>query len=398
MKLPTRALLGIGVAALCGAVWAQACSADSGGSGEASTTSTQGQGGSAGMGFTGSAGSGATGFGGGCAEATSEAMQGMLPADIIIAVDNSGSMDEEAEEVQASMNDFASIIIGSGIDAHIVMISADWTHDSGICVPAPLGSGSCPDDDNLPIYRHVVQEVASTNSLQLILSTYDLWKDALRPGASKTVAVVSDDNSDLPAAAFTPQLIALDPSFAGYKFDGIVAPYEIANPLLCITCTLPCTQCDPCCGPSDDPFPPCVDLPADKGEVYLELIGQTGGVFGDLCLQDFVPVFEDMATAVIGTAQIACVYDIPDPGDGGVIDPDKVNVEFQPNPNAPAEPIYNVPGGAADCGPQGGWYYDDPDAPTQIIFCPATCDLVQASIDGRVTLIFGCETQVVPPT
>lgn len=382
-----------GIVLLCIGL-AQACSAGGSSSDDDDGSGASGVGG---LGFGGSAGSGAN-VGGGCAESVSEAMEGMLPADIIIAVDNSGSMEEEASEVQASMNDFASIITASNIDAHIVMISATSEHQSGICVPVPLGSGSCPADDNLPVYRHVQQEVASSNSLELILSTYDQWKDALRPGASRTIAVITDDNSAMSASAFTTALLQLDPSFQGFKFDAIVAPYELTLPFVCINCTqADCHLCDPCCGPNSDPFPACIDLPAEEGTVYKDLVQQTAGVLGDLCTQDFQPVFQDMATAVVGTAQIACVYDIPDPGGGQTIDVNRVNVDFVPSEGAPAETIFHVPGGKADCGPNGGWYYDDPANPTQIIFCDATCAKVQASAAGRVTVTFGCETIIAPP-
>ena len=38
----------------------------------------------------------------------------------------------------------------------------------------------------------------------------------------------------------------------------------------------------------------------------------------------------------------------------------------------------------------------DPVNPTQILFCPATCDYVQMSTEGKVTVKFGCETLVGP--
>lgn len=391
MQGMTRVVIGAGVLGALAFGMSQACSAGGAGADDDDGAGNAGQGG---LGFTGSTTD--TGFGGGCAEQVSEAVEGLLPADIIVAVDNSGSMEEEALEVQASMNDFAAIITGSNIDAHIVMISADSSHDAGICVPAPLGSGSCPDDDNLPIYRHLPQVVQSTDSLELILSTYDHWKDSLRPGASRTIAVISDDNSALDAASFTQQLLALDASFQGFKFDAIVAPYEV-GPFVCLNCPAPCDSCDPCCGANADPFPACIDLPAEEGTVYKLLVSQTGGVLGDLCVQNFQPVFQDMATAVVGSAQIACVYDIPDPGGGQEIDEDLVNVEFTPGQGAAEELIYHVPGGKADCGSNGGWYYDDPADPQQIIFCDATCAAVQASTDGKVTVTYGCETVIAPP-
>ncbi|MBW2455471.1 MAG: VWA domain-containing protein, partial [Deltaproteobacteria bacterium] len=333
------------------------------------------------------------GLGGGCASTSSEAQQGVLPADIIVLVDNSGSMTEEAILVQNSMNAFASTFIGSGIDAHVVLISNDSNDDEGICVPPPLGNGNCPNDEALPVFRHVVQDVQSSNSLELLLSTYDQWKDQLRPGASKTIAVISDDNSALEAGPFTTQLLALDATFQDFKFDAIVSPYEVF-PLVCFNCNpTNCATCDPCCGPDENNML-CVPLPAEAGQVYMDLVNQTQGVLGDLCSQNFQPVFDDFATAVVTDSMVACVYDIPDPGNGDEIDFDKVNVEYRPNPNAPPEVIPYVPSGASGCGTDGGWYYDDPNTPTQIILCQSTCDYVQGSPEGIVSVVFGCATVI----
>jgi von Willebrand factor type A domain len=329
-----------------------------------------------------------------CAETNAEANEGALPADVIFVVDNSGSMGEEAVEVQQSMNDLVSTIVAANIDLHLILISADSSDSAGICVPAPVGNGQCPADENLPAFRHVVQPVGSTDALIQILNTYDQYKDSLRPNASKTLVVISDDDSSMSANDFTTQLVALDPTFQGFKFDAIVSPYELANPLTCFSCAAPACACDPCCGvDSSAPFPICVELPADEGVVYKNLVSQTMGVLGDLCQQQFLPVFQDMATAVINSSAIPCVYDIPEPPGGEEIDYGKVNVEFKPDASSPGEPILNVPGGAGDCDAAGGWYYDDAVNPTQILLCPATCDAVQGA-GGSVTVKFGCATQI----
>lgn len=95
--------------------------------------------------------------------------------------------------------------------------------DASMCIPAPLGSGTCSGaDERLPGYRHVVQVVGSENPLSVILDTYPQWKDSLRANATKTVAVVTDDDSKMDGAAFTSGLAALDPTFARFKFDAIV--------------------------------------------------------------------------------------------------------------------------------------------------------------------------------
>jgi len=46
----------------------------------------------------------------------------------------------------------------------------------------------------------------------------------------------------------------------------------------------------------------------------------------------------------------------------------------------------------------GGWYYDVPPAtgpPSRILVCPASCGRFKSAPDANVSLLFGCETQVI---
>jgi hypothetical protein len=235
----------------------------------------------------------------------------------------------------------------------------------------------------------VVQGVASTDALQIILSTYPQWKDSLRANATKTFLVVSDDESDMSAGEFTSQLLALDPpTFQGFKFDAIVA---FSDPLDCFGFSCPSNN-DCCYSPGFG----CASYAAAEGQVYQDLAQQTMGVSGDLCAQDFDPTFADMAEGVIIGSQLSCEYEIPPPPEGETLDPTKVNVIYTPGGTTDEVSILNVPGGAADCGPEGGWYYDDPVNPTTIFMCPATCDVLQGDSEGKVDVLFGCATEVVP--
>lgn len=46
----------------------------------------------------------------------------------------------------------------------------------------------------------------------------------------------------------------------------------------------------------------------------------------------------------------------------------------------------------SSCDSSGGWTYDNPDTPTTIHLCPATCDVVQSDADAQVSIVVGCET------
>ncbi len=265
--------------ASCALVLAAACSAG-GDNGSTSTSGSFGDGGGSDKGGGGpseggrdgdggetsspavtaqSAGTGVGGFEE-CASATETATSEKQPADIIVVIDTSGSMSEEAAQVQANLNTFVQVILGSGIDTHVVLIA-----DATVCIPAALGSGQCEGlDTNLPTFLHVVQTVASTDSLQLVLATYPQWAEVLRPEATKTFLVVSDDNSDLDAGGFTSQLLALDPGFTGFKFTAITA---YSNPLVCVGFS--CPMGNPCCY-EEGPF--CLSYADAEGTVYHQLV------------------------------------------------------------------------------------------------------------------------------
>lgn len=376
----------------CSATNGMTVAATSGSGGESATTSgsggglfATGTGGESSFSTTTTGDPASTGVGGSCAAVSSEATSELQPADIIIAVDTSGSMDEETAQVQKNLNAFASLIVASGIDVHVVLLA-----DATMCIPAPLGNGACSGaDEKLPAYQHVIQTVNSNDALDLIISSYPQWKGSLRPGATKTIAVVSDDDSNTSAAAFQSALLALDPTFQGFKFDAIVS---FDDPAVCTGCFFNCGACaSKCC----DKALFCQPISAAEGQVYKQLVQKTGGVIGDLCIENFAPVFQDMATSVVKSSKISCDYAIPVP-DGGMIDPARVNVQYTAMPGTSAQPILNV-SSAAGCGQKGGWYYDAPQNPTKITLCATTCAAIQSNTGGKVDVLFGCETVVKPP-
>jgi hypothetical protein len=188
-------------------------------------------------------------------------------ADIIIVLDSSGDMPEELADFQANIQLMADGMDSAGVDAHFVLIG------DGVCIAAPLGSGSCPSDELLPGFRHIDLSVGSNSALQDLLDTHPQWQDSLRPGATRVILVVSSDNSGMSAANFGTALLALDPSFAGYQFHAYVAQGS--------------------CGAG-----------AAIGTVYLQLVAGTGGVSGDLCDQDIEPFILVSTAATVASASI----------------------------------------------------------------------------------------------
>jgi hypothetical protein len=89
--------------------------------------------------------------------------------------------------------------------------------------------------------------------------------------------------------------------------------------------------------------------------------------------------------AITGLA-LSCRYDIPEPPNGSLLDPAKVNVLFTPAGGA-EELILQSPGQTCS----EGWQYSAGNS--QIQLCGSTCDRVRSS-NGGLTLQFGCSTQV----
>lgn len=136
-------------------------------------------------------------------------------ADILFAIDTTGSMTGEIAAFEASINNAVAILGDAGIDFRIVVVA-----NSAVCVPPPLGTGNCPGDST-GLYLHVDETVDSNNALDRVLATKAHWEGFMRDGSNRTIVVLSDDNSFVTAEDFQ-NAILIDPQFDGYKFHGIV--------------------------------------------------------------------------------------------------------------------------------------------------------------------------------
>jgi len=94
----------------------------------------------------GTGGGGTSGTGGECARAEAMAELVTEPVDIILLLDNSGSMDDELDAVERNINvNFAQILTDSMVDYRVILISrhrkaardANAEASTSICVEAP---------------------------------------------------------------------------------------------------------------------------------------------------------------------------------------------------------------------------------------------------------------------
>jgi hypothetical protein len=339
-----------------------------------------------------------------------------LPVDIIWMIDNSSSMAPAVAEVNAGINAFANLIAGKSLDYRVIMLSlrsktspiqVGGSTRYPICVPPPLaGDANC---GNGPRFFHSSIDLRSTQTFEQFLGSLgqtsgfqqgqslggEPWQAWLRPEATKTILVVTDDNARLTAQEFetftggpnpfnstTLPPGILDPvwkgMFDGYLFGGVYGWGDPKNPS--VRCTYPNNA-----------------MPASGGSTYSALVTKTGGPRAKICdgASAWGPFFSDVATAVLANSKIACEMPIPDPGGGQQVDPTKVNVTLDDN-----GVVTNLTktAGKGTCDSSMSWYFDDDTAPTKVILCPTACasaqSIVGASKKGAVRVLFGCASVV----
>ena len=118
----------------------------------------------------------------------------------------------------------------------------------------------------------------------------------------------------------------------------------------------------------------------------LHLLSQAGGSGDALSADPAASAAVVTAMREIRRRALPCSYALPPGADR---DPSLVNLE-RVDKSGIAKTIAGV-GNAAACDPAaGGWYYDDPRAPKQILSCPATCDSFASA--AEVNVILGCPT------
>ncbi len=294
------------------------------------------------------------------------------PIDIIWAVDTSGSMGQEIAQIKANLNtQFADVLGASGLDYQVIMIANKGTGGFQVCAAPPLGGFNC--GANPPLYHPINQTVASSNALSLILSTYDNanvalnWSKLLRPSAVKVFIVVTDDNSSLSGVSFDTQLLAKMP--VG-MFGTAAARDYVLHGIIGVSVGNPAVKC-----------PSAVNI----GAQYQVVANLTGGKSFPVCDADYSPIFNEIATGIVG--DLACELTMPAPGGGGAIDPANVALSYTPS-NAAAVGLSHVLD-AASCNGDG-WYYDNNASPTKLLLCPTTCATVKADPGGKLDILVGC--------
>jgi len=340
--------------------------------------------------------------GGECGAVVEKAEIVRTPVDIIFGIDTSPSMVEEVAMVQENMNAFSQQIIDANIDVRVIVLSgfevpepAEGTPPmlaevDGPCIAPPLGSGSCPEDSNPPTYVHIEAPVGSWNVLDVYIDQYPQYKQYLRENSLKTFVTISDDNANPETNPASAMVGFMDPTqipvhITADLFIDAVAQLEPADSAMWSNWHYSSIYCFTKCEPY-------ADLGA-IGAVHQELVDRTQGVAGDLCLQDFQPVFDQLAVELVSGSNLACDWPIPAPPEDEVMEIEKTSVQFTLD-GVQEDPLPRILDGT-QCGEHDAWYYDNPTEPTRIFACPVTCERVQAADLAEVGILFGCKPPIV---
>ncbi len=370
-----------------------------------------GSGGTTGIGVGGVSGGG--GLGNECGTASADAELHSEPVDIIMVIDNSGSMQEEIDAVESNINtSFGNILTTAGVDYRLIAISRhdDGSVETSLCVTQPLSSlATCPAAAP-GISERFFQfntKIESDDSLDKIIDAYSApfgeclslcsngdatdsdaddnsknteigWSEWLRPGAKKVFLVFTDATDDLTSAAFVQALTALSPDFGtpeapNFIFHSIVGVAEKGG-----AAYLP-----------DEPVVVEDCSTADANVSMQELSIMTGGLRFPICsTASYDVVFNEIANDVVVKAELACDFAIPLAPDGREIERDKVAVSYSSAGAVVSD--YGQAATSADC--QADAFYIEND---RVYLCPEACDTIKLDPMASVDVLFTCESTII---
>jgi len=352
-----------------------------------------------------------------CVVNTAEAEFVEQPVDIILMLDNSGSMADELQAVEDNLNvNFASILAGSGVDYRVILLSRhrrdsrDGSEEAStsVCVTTPLSAlddcTAAPEPAFSERFFQYSTKLESADSFDVMLDTYlapfddedqfdhapNGWSEWLRPGAKKVFLELTDDNEDMTAAELTRQLTTMAPQHFGsdpanptFVFHSIIG---IAEKTPATDAYLPSEpiQTGICTGNGNQV--------ENAGPTYQELSRLTGGLRFPLCEFDaYDVVFRTIAQDVVQTSTIACDFEIPPPPQGLQLDLANVAIQYDPGDGGTPLQFGQAPSASA-C--QADAFYI---ANERLNLCPETCAGIRRDPRANVSVLFTCESQIITP-
>lgn len=326
-----------------------------------------------------------------CASQMVDAELSLRPVDVLMVVDTSSSMGDAIAAMEASINDnFAAILEQSGLDYRVIVVS----EYPAVCIVMPLSGTDCNPAPAMPAvndhYTHYNGATGSGNFLDLIVeraTTPDPfglmpggYVDALRPDSVKTIVGMTDGES---ASNDTAQADAFDAAMLGLAN----APFGTVGDR---QYTFHLFTSMPVNNPPATPWGPADPLQGE-GHSIQQVSILTGGLrFPFTQTADFATVFNTIATGVVEATPVACEFTIPVPDDGGMIDPDTIEVDYTPGGVGAPQTFHQVVG-LGDCAADAFYISGD-----TVFLCPTACGVVQADATAQIDVRYGCDVGFDP--
>jgi len=127
-------------------------------------------------------------------------------------------------------------------------------------------------------------------------------------------------------------------------------------------------------------------------EADMDQIALAGGTTKGIFISDGVNTKQELldALAAIRGQVLDCDFAMPLPKPGVAVDKALINVNYTPAGGTKTT-LPQVSDEAA-CPASGGWYYDNPAAPTRILLCKSSCDQVTVDTKASLDILLGCAT------
>lgn len=356
------------------------------------------------------------------------------PVDIIVLLDNSGSMIDEAAAVEANINvNFANVLTESAVDYRVILITRHRLRprtppvqddeddpneeaNTSVCVQAPLSGLSSCDEAEQPVFtdrfKQYSTKLESNDSLDIALDTYEPefeddreekydqaplgWSEWLRPETKKVFLEITDDDErdedgeGMSAADFASELVRMapqhfgsDPARPNFVFHSIVGLAE-KDPVTSAYLPDEPVQTEECTGNDGDV--------TSAGVTYQELSRLTGGLRFPLCQYDaYDVVFQRIAEDVVLQRDIACDFEVPPAPRGRELILENVAVETASGTGGVTTQL-----GQArtpdECQSDAFYVVDG-----RLNLCPEACAQVRRDPLAAVRVLFTCRSQIIVP-
>jgi hypothetical protein len=360
----------------------------------------------------------------GCENQDAEASAGKLPADIIIAFDNSTSMGQEAAAVEANINDdLVGVLEEDDIDFKIIAL-ADFPPtnaengidptDPNMCIGPPLATNDCGNlgtqtkSINNDRFVQYDQPIGSDDALRTIIAEFDDaagdiapaqfpggWGQHLREDAIRIFIIVTDDESSgITIQNFNDQFLAKVTA----KFPGGTPELRyIMHSILGMVGKPDGTAWLPADGLQNQQ---CTPGSEDDGTTYQQISINTGGLRFPLCNvndaspdnDNFDEIFNAIADNVVNEVSLPCTFTPSATQED--LNFDGTKLIYRPQGTGPLEAFDEVDAPEM-CGESSNAFYKIEGGPVPVFeLCPLTCDRVSADPTGKINLIIDCDIQI----